>query len=51
MTDEEVLKTEIKVLKERNKYLQMENEVLKKEKIIERELMNQKSDNKHRTKR
>lgn len=50
MTYEEVLKAEVKALKERNKYLQMENEVLKKEEIIERELMNQKSDNNHRAK-
>ncbi len=51
LTPEEALKAEIKILKEKNKFLQMENDVLKKEEEIERKLMKQASDKKHHTKR
>ena len=51
MTPEEELNARIKVLEEINKYLEMENEVLKKEEEIERQLMKEKSGKKHRTKR
>lgn len=51
LTPEEALQAEIKILKERNKYLQMENDVLKKEEAIERQLMKQESDKNPHTKR
>lgn len=51
MTPEEVSKAHIKALEEHNNYLEMENEVLKKEDQIERQLMNQESGKKPRTKR
>lgn len=51
LSTEKALKAEIKILKERNKYLQMENDVLKKEKAIERQLMKQALDKKRHTKR
>src|SRR5699024_1708566 len=62
LTPEEALKAEIKILKEKNKFLQMENDVLKKEEEIEkdvikkekkreRKMMKQASDKKHHTKR
>ncbi|MCJ1779059.1 helix-turn-helix domain-containing protein [Mammaliicoccus sciuri] len=44
LTIEEELKLKIKALEQRNKFLQMENEVLKKQEEIERQLMNRKSD-------
>ena len=51
MTEEEIKDAEIKALKERNKYLEMENEVLKKRREFEREMMNQKVNKSRRTKR
>ena len=44
-SSEDEYKLKIKALEERNKYLQMENEVLKKRREIERQLMNQEFDN------
>jgi len=43
LTREEELELKIKALEQRNKFLQMENEVLKKQEEIERQLMNRKS--------
>lgn len=51
MTEDEMKDAEIKALKERNKYLEMENEVLKKRREFEREMMNQKVNNSRHTKR
>lgn len=49
MTQEEELKAQLKALQERNKYLEMENDVLKKQEEIERMLIIQELDKKHRT--
>jgi hypothetical protein len=51
MTEDEMKDAEIKALKERNKYLEMENEVLKKRREFEREMMNQKVNKSRHTKR
>ncbi|PTJ55412.1 hypothetical protein BU009_10825 [Mammaliicoccus sciuri] len=51
MTEDEIKDAEIKALKERNKYLEMENEVLKKRREFEREMMNQKVNKSRHTKR
>lgn len=51
MTEDEIKDAEIKALKERNKYLEMENEVLKKRRELEGEMMNQKVNKSRRTKR
>lgn len=44
LSTEEELKLKVKALETRNKFLEMENETLKKKKQIERQLMNRKSD-------
>jgi len=49
MTTEEKLKAQIKALEERNKYLEMEIDVLKKLEEIERRSVIQELDKKHRT--
>lgn len=44
LSTEEQLKLKVKELQSKNKFLEMENEALKKKKQIERQLMNQKYD-------
>lgn len=50
-TSEEQLRTEIEALRVRNQWLEMENETLKKQEQMERELIRQESAKKRRTKR
>ena len=50
-TGEEQLKAEIEALRVRNQWLEMENETLKKQEQMERELIKQESAKKRRTKR
>ena len=50
-TGEEQLKAEIEALRVRNQWLEMENEALKKQEQMERELIKQESAKKRRTKR